>query len=67
MARPPRIEMAGGRYHVTAPGMSGGRSFAMDYNAVGAAMSRFGRRLAKDCQLKRPTDRLGAKLSNMEM
>jgi putative transposase len=45
----------------------GERAGGMDYNAVSAAMKRFGRRLAKDRTLKQLMDRLGATLSNLEM
>jgi len=45
----------------------GERAGGLDYNAAGAAVSRFGLRLAKDRKLARLLSRLNAQLSNMEM
>jgi hypothetical protein len=45
----------------------GERAGGLDYNAAGAAVSRFERRLAKDRKLARLVGRLESELSKVEM
>jgi hypothetical protein len=45
----------------------GQRAGGLDYNAVGGAVSRFGRRLVTDRKLARLVSRLKAQLSNVEI
>jgi hypothetical protein len=45
----------------------GGLAGGMDYAAVGQAVSRFGKRLAREQRLRREIEEIETKLSNVEM